>query len=105
MPPTVDPSVNTEDIVFPFYFGEDRGARITITSSVFEHSKFCKGLIVYKKTEPMEQANNQLLFNITANQNNLLPKSSDRTPSFILISKSTFINLAYSEILTHIGMQ
>lgn len=52
--PPVDSSVNIENVVFPFYFGEDRGARIAITSSVFEHSKFCKGLIVYKKTEPME---------------------------------------------------
>ena len=29
--------------------GEDRGARINITSSTFKHSKFCKGLITYRK--------------------------------------------------------
>jgi hypothetical protein len=87
--------ITVSDAVFPFYFGEDRGARIAIKNSVFEHSKFCKGLIVYSKTEPMDWANNMLLVNITANQNNTLDSSVDRKPSFLLISNSTFINLAF----------
>lgn len=29
--------------------GEDRGARINITSSTFKHSKFCKGLLTYRR--------------------------------------------------------
>ena len=29
--------------------GEDRGARINITHSNFKHSKFCKGLITYRR--------------------------------------------------------
>ena len=40
-------SSNQKDLVFPFFFGEDRGARIAINTTVFEHSSFCKGLIIY----------------------------------------------------------
>ena len=28
--------------------GADRGAKITITNSIFKHSRFCKGMIVYR---------------------------------------------------------
>ena len=40
-------ATNLKDLVFPFFFGEDRGARIAINETVFEHSKFCKGMILY----------------------------------------------------------
>jgi hypothetical protein len=52
----------------------------------------------------MSYASNKLLFNMTANMNNNLPMSEDRQSSFILISNSSFINLGYSQQLTHIGM-
>jgi len=37
-----------------FQFGDDRAAHINITSSRFEHSSFCKGLIVYRKAEQFD---------------------------------------------------
>ena len=52
----------------------------------------------------MDPSINALLVNMTSNMNNELPKSSDRTESFILISNSTFVNLGYSDVLSHIGM-
>ena len=31
------------------HLGADNGARITISQSAFEYSRFCKGLIVYRE--------------------------------------------------------
>ena len=35
--------------------GDERGVKITIASSTFKHSRFCKGMLVYKK-RPLIQA-------------------------------------------------
>ena len=40
-------NTNEESRLFYNYNGADRGAKITITSSIFKHSRFCKGMIVY----------------------------------------------------------
>jgi len=29
-------------------YGADKGAKITITNSIFEYSRFCKGMLVYR---------------------------------------------------------
>ncbi len=45
------------------YLGEDRGLDLTIDNSVFEYSRFCKGLIVYR-TSPYVM-DSDTLFNFT----------------------------------------
>lgn len=35
---------------FLVHVGDDRGARIDIRESTFKHSKFCKGMISYRRT-------------------------------------------------------
>ena len=45
--------------------GDDRGMRLTITDSKFEHSSFCKGLIVYREMPELLPSvdNNYLVMN------------------------------------------
>ena len=39
----------TETKTFYTYLGADKGARIRIVNSNFKNSRFCKGMIVYRK--------------------------------------------------------
>ena len=48
--------------------GEDRGARINITSSTFKHSKFCKGLLTYRRQPTIYFEDSKKFVNITAGQ-------------------------------------
>jgi hypothetical protein len=77
--------------------GADRGAKITITNSVFKHSRFCKGMIVYRPSLYVSSED----FRTIVNQTNLYmtkPLKND-TDAFILISGSTFNNLnAYTKV-------
>jgi len=42
------------------YRGETRGAKINIKSSTIKHSRFCKGMLVYRKS-PLITGNHQFL--------------------------------------------
>jgi hypothetical protein len=77
--------------------GADRGAKITITNSVFKHSRFCKGMIVYRPSLYVSSED----FRTILNQTNLYMNSTlkNDTDAFILISGSTFTNLnAYTKV-------
>ena len=56
-----------ENSQFLSYYGEDRGARISIANSTFKHSSFCKGMIYYKRTEEVKYDDVPQLLNFTAN--------------------------------------
>lgn len=45
--PVVDPAEITKGFIK--HLGADNGAKITIQNSVFEYSRFCKGLIAYRE--------------------------------------------------------
>ena len=47
---------------FLVHVGDDRGARIDIQDSTFKHSKFCKGMVSYRKTQVVEYADEQNFF-------------------------------------------
>jgi hypothetical protein len=38
----------TSQLDFYFANGQDRGAVITLYNSIFQYSRFCKGMIVYR---------------------------------------------------------
>ena len=75
--------------------GEDRGARINITSSTFKHSKFCKGLITYRREKSVLFEEHKRFLNISASYERSVNISDDRNSSFIFIDKSEFVNIGY----------
>lgn len=83
------------------YQGDHRGAQIYVTSSTFKHSRFCKGLIVYRETMIMTYKNfvNVTMQGATDKKNAALNKD---TKSKLTISSSTFLNLNWGSITTHI---
>jgi hypothetical protein len=80
--------------------GADRGGKITIIKSVFKHSRFCKGMIVYR---PSFYILTNEDFRTIVNQTNLFMNKTlkNNTDSFIIIKGSSFINMnAYSQVLS-----
>jgi len=68
--------------------GSDRGAKIKIESSTFEHSRFCKGMIVYR--DLVFPTTNPLIIQHSEEED-----PEDQT-SYIIISGSTLYNLNYA---------
>lgn len=84
-----DTSFITQKKDFYFSNGQDRGAKITIKNSKFRHSRFCKGMLVYRASYVEKEMRS--LTNLTH-----LFMSSPRKlnfDSFLLIDSSEFINL------------
>jgi hypothetical protein len=83
------PSVSKD---FYYASGEDRGAIVTISNSIFEYSRFCKGLFVYRAGyfEPTMQSllNYTHIFMTTPN------KLDGNSSISIINSKFVSINLA-----------
>ena len=79
------------------YLGEDRGARITIANSTFNHMHFCKGLIVYKDQKPIEYTDYRLHTNYTASHIRTKNITDNRAEPFIRIMDSEFINIGYQQ--------
>ena len=80
--------------------GADRGIKLTITNSIFKHSRFCKGMIVYR---PSFFIRNDENFRTIVNQTNLFLNRTlkNNSDSFIIIKGSSFINMnAYSQVLS-----
>ena len=71
-----------------YIYGQDKGVALTIEGSVFKHSRFCKGMIVYRK-EPTIKADG---FEVLQMSSFAEPLESEDEP-FILIYDSTFENL------------
>ena len=46
--------------------GEDRGMRLNITNTTVKHSNFCKGMIVYRRQEPLDFESAPNFLNFTA---------------------------------------
>ena len=90
------------------HVGEDRGARIDITNSTFKHSKFCKGLISYRKLHNVDIFKEGKYFkfsNYIVREKNYT-MSDNRESAFIRIKDSTFENLAYQQgikVLTNLN--
>lgn len=86
----------------PYHFdfwGIDGGAVIKIDNSTFKDSKFCKGLIVYRKQQPFTVEDSSLVLNMT-NLGNLKPT----TTAQLNITNSKFINLGFTEILDRVAI-
>lgn len=94
--------------------GDDRGARITITNSVFKHSSFCKGLIVYRpQPELLPYDNNYLVLNFAYEAEHGVRDWTKRgdtqlgygsTPPKIEITDSVFWNLNHGRNITHLSV-
>jgi hypothetical protein len=96
-----DFNLESEDWQFFIYDGGERGAKITITNSVFKHSAFSKGLIVYRKQpyiswETMGFANKTYIYMTT-------PLVAD-SGSFIFIDSSYFYNLNFLKNVTALAI-
>ena len=79
------------------HVGEDRGARIDIEGCSFKHSKFCKGMISYRKTDPItfEMEPKYIKFSNQMNRTTNYTYPDDREESYIRINNSLFENLAW----------
>ena len=83
--------------------GEDRGARINITRSTFKHSKFCKGLLTYRREPAIQFKDLKTFLNITASQERFVNISDNRNESFIIIDRSEFENIGYHLVVNTLG--
>ena len=92
-------AVADDSVKFLGLAGEDRGARINITSSTFKHSKFCKGLITYKREESIVFDEHPHFCNISANYKRTENITDDRNSSFVVIEGSEFENIGYHFVL------
>ena len=82
--------------------GEDRGARIDISGSTFKHSHFWKGLISYRKMQEIKFTDEPKFFKLTSQvaRHKNYTMGDNRELPFIRIKGSTFVNLAYQQLLT-----
>jgi hypothetical protein len=71
--------------------GADRGAKISITNSIFKHSRFCKGMIIYRPSPYISNDGIRTLLNET-NLYMTKPLKND-TDAYIIIKSSTFTNM------------
>lgn len=88
---TTDDDGTVETLTYDFFAqnNADKGAKISISSSTFKHSRFCKGLITYRKDWNITNARGSYL-----NYNHLFSNKKNKdTGSYITISSSTFYNL------------
>lgn len=87
--------------------GQDKGGRVNLVSSSFMHSRFCKGLISYKKPPVFKRSLfNGLYFVADAQGTPPIGYVSGSEPQ-ILINSSTFTNLNLgkaTQYLSHEGM-
>ena len=82
------------------YYGGSRGARIDIRNSDFKVSRFCLGLITYRK--PLYIKNIRSFVNFT---HHLLPSATyNDTGSFIIIKDSSFNNLNFLTNITALAI-
>ena len=96
---TEEGAVADDTVRFLGLAGEDRGARINITSSTFKHSKFCKGLITYKREETIEFDDHPTFLNISANYKRDKNITDNRNSSHVVIEGSEFENIGYHFVL------
>ena len=82
--------------------GEDRGARIDITGSTFKHSRFCKGLISYRKMQKIEFSEEPQFIKLTSQvaRHDDYKMGDNREEPFIRIKDSTFENLSYQQLIS-----
>lgn len=81
--------------------GDNRGVKITITGSTFSHSRFCKGMLVYKKRPFIESTFDHLVYSLSSS-NSIVEETSDN--SMIKITTSTFENLNFGRVLSTISL-
>ena len=81
--------------------GHDRGVKITITGSSFSHSRFCKGMLVYKKRPYLESTFDYLVYGLSTS-NSLAAETADN--SMIKIASSTFTNLNFGKVLLTLSL-
>lgn len=56
--------------------GDDRGVQIEISKSTFANSRFCKGMLVYKRRPQLESSFDTLIYSL-ANSNSETPTVDD----------------------------
>ena len=88
---------------FLVQLGEDRGARIDIQSCSFKHSRFCRGLINYRRADKFDFSEEPSFFKFSnqGNHHGFRDSSTDysdgRAEPYIRIKGSHFENLAYHQ--------
>ena len=78
--------------------GDNRGVNILITKSEFSHSRFCKGMIVFKRRPILASTDKVTVFNLGS----LVTHQADT--SFIKIANSKFNNLNFGKVLTTLSL-
>lgn len=81
--------------------GDNRGAIIDIASSKFYHSRFCKGMITYKKRPILEPQYDVLVYGLSSTNSIELPQIDD---SLITIQSSHFENLNYGRVIKTLSL-
>jgi hypothetical protein len=69
--------------------GDNRGGKVTITSSTFKNSRFCKGMLTFKKRPLIKTDSNTIVYSLSST-NTAVPDLVD--DSQITITSSNFHN-------------
>lgn len=86
----------TIDSRFLNYYGEDRGAMITIENSQFLSNNFVKGIIYYNRFQSISYAEAPQMMNFTANyEGDRTVYYDENAENYIRIIDSTFHNNAF----------
>ena len=87
--------VSDDSNQFQVYHGEDRGAKISIKDSKFNHMSFCRGMIWYRRQQEFPYENYPELVNISAQYNNTERVYEPDQYSYIRIKDSEFLNFGF----------
>jgi len=83
--------------------GEDRGARILIEDSSVSNSRFCKGMLVYKKAAHLNSADfDGVLLSFSTHRKML---EIDYEEPFIKVLRSTFDNLNFGVVTRYLSLE
>jgi len=84
--------------------GQDKGARISIKQSTFSHSRFCKGLISYKKGQAIPP---KLLKNFFFAADSQVTQPTGFLAGYdpaVFIDSSSFINLNHGTAIQYLSV-
>ena len=81
--------------------GDDRGVKIKISGSSFKNSRFCKGMLVYKRRPKLESTFDTLIYALATTNTASQSKLDD---SLIDISETTFSNLNFGRVLKQLSL-
>ena len=97
----VYPSTGTGVKDYVIELGDERGVNIKIASSTFSNSRFCKGMLVFKKRYSGLESTSAMTF---TSLNKLVTAPTTTDTSLIEITDTTFSNLNHGRVIDTISL-